>query len=409
MPTSLTLEYIRDRLEVDLDLAHKFVHGTDTETILVESGEIPTLANLAKSLPLSEQIASATDLVTIAEAAAQRATTAVTTVESAIQSAATNNDSAQAAMRTATEAMLIAQSHASNAQLASLTVATNASNAASALVAAREARDAASAAAIAAAGYGYALAATSKTSHVVGMGIKSFSVGTGKQLVPKQWVIAISGGLTMAGEIVSYASGNLTVSVTRVTGAGSASDWTIALSGPAGTNGDPGPKGADGAAGVDGAAGPQGIQGIQGIQGSKGDKGDTGAAGAVGPKGDKGDTGAVGPSSTTHPYLDLGSVASGTVTFNYSVAQHQRLQTTGNVTLAVSNWPTSANSGMLMLELVNGGAFTITWPTINWILTDGTVTQVFSANGTPLLASGTDFVILWTRDAGATVYGKVVR
>jgi hypothetical protein len=108
-------------------------------------------------------------------------------------------------------------------------------------------------------------------------------------------------------------------------------------------------------------------------------------------------------------YLDKGTINSGTVTFAYTDGSHQRLQVGGALTIATSAWPPTGNNGSMMIELVNGGATTITWPTINWIKSDGTTTTTFSANGVTLQSSGTDFCVLWTRDAGTTIYGKFVR
>lgn len=82
---------------------------------------------------------------------------------------------------------------------------------------------------------------------------------------------------------------------------------------------------------------------------------------------------------------------------------------TGSQTLTISNWPPSGNLGELLIEGVNLGAATITWPTINWITSTGATTTTFASNGVTLQTSGTDWVFLWTRDAGTTIYGKVVR
>lgn len=81
----------------------------------------------------------------------------------------------------------------------------------------------------------------------------------------------------------------------------------------------------------------------------------------------------------------------------------------GAQTLSIANWPPTGNLGELLIQGVNLGAATITWPTINWIKSDGTTTTTFSSNGVTLQASGTDWVYLWTRDGGTTIYGKVVR
>lgn len=98
---------------------------------------------------------------------------------------------------------------------------------------------------------------------------------------------------------------------------------------------------------------------------------------------------------------------------NFVNGSHQRwAPSTGAQTLSITNWPPSGNLGELLIEGVNLGAATITWPTVNWINPDGTTTTTastyFSNAGRTLKTSGTDFIFLWTRDAGTTIYGKVV-
>lgn len=107
--------------------------------------------------------------------------------------------------------------------------------------------------------------------------------------------------------------------------------------------------------------------------------------------------------------VDKGTVSTGTVTFSLDDANVQRLQVGGSLTIATSNWATTGQHQELVIELVNGAAYTITWPTVNWIKSDGTTTTTFSSNGVTLQTSGTDWVILWSRDAGTTLYGKIVR
>lgn len=105
-------------------------------------------------------------------------------------------------------------------------------------------------------------------------------------------------------------------------------------------------------------------------------------------------------------YYDSGT----TNALDYVNGSHQRwAPAVGAQTLSISNWPPSGNLGQLLIEGVNLGASTITWPTINWVKSDGTTTTTFSSNGVTLQSSGTDWVLLWTRDAGTTVYGKVMR
>jgi hypothetical protein len=115
-----------------------------------------------------------------------------------------------------------------------------------------------------------------------------------------------------------------------------------------------------------------------------------------------------------YTFLDKGNSGTSTQTLDYTGGSHQKITATGNHTIAASNWPPTGNLGEVLLELVNGGAFTITWPTINWIKPDGTVTTSISTylaantGRTALQSSGTDFIFIWSRDAGTTIYGKLV-
>lgn len=114
-------------------------------------------------------------------------------------------------------------------------------------------------------------------------------------------------------------------------------------------------------------------------------------------------------------YLDKGNSGTTAQTLDYTAGSHQKLTVTGAFTMnAPSNWPPTGNLGELLLELANGGSQTITWPTINWIQQSGVVTTSMStylagnSGRTALQTSGTDFILLWSRDAGTTVYGKLV-
>ena len=95
---------------------------------------------------------------------------------------------------------------------------------------------------------------------------------------------------------------------------------------------------------------------------------------------------------------------------DYINGSHQRwTPNTGAQTLSITNWSPTGNLSEILIEGVNLGAATITFPTINWIKSDGTTTTTFSSNGVTLQTSGTDWLVLWTRDAGTTIYGKVIR
>lgn len=124
-------------------------------------------------------------------------------------------------------------------------------------------------------------------------------------------------------------------------------------------------------------------------------------------------------STPTQTAPALTSVAKGnsgtsTQTYDYSAGTLQTSTATGNHTIAFSNWPASGKLGVLQIILTNGGAYTLTWPTVNWIKPDGTTTTSISTylsaltGRTALQTSGVDQFVFWTADAGATVYGKIV-
>ena len=208
-----------------------------------------------------------------------------------------------------------------------------------------------------------------------------------------------------------------------------------------------GSQGAQGSIGYTGSQGSQGSIGYTGSQGTQGSIGYTGSQGTLGYTGSAGGnniivqdegstltsaltsmnftgsgvtvtnsgsavtvavTGGGGGASTV--MVDKGTVTSGTVTFTVSDSAYQRLQVGGALTVATAGWPTTGTYGEVLIELVNGGAFAITWPVaINWIRADGTTSTSFTANGVTLQTAGTDFVLLWSRNAGTTIYGKIVR
>ncbi len=104
----------------------------------------------------------------------------------------------------------------------------------------------------------------------------------------------------------------------------------------------------------------------------------------------------------------LGSV-SGSKTVNIANGNVALMTISDNLTLSVTGWPASGHHGELLLEITNAGAHAITWPTVNWIMDDGSTTTNISNLHASFRTTGVDFVFLWTRDAGETVYGKVIR
>lgn len=111
--------------------------------------------------------------------------------------------------------------------------------------------------------------------------------------------------------------------------------------------------------------------------------------------------------------IDKGSVGTGTVTFDVQAAFEQRLQVTGALTYAFSNWPTAGIDVGVKIKMVNWGSAVVTPPTINWQLPAGGFTTSFATyltaiGRTALQSAGTDFGVFWSDDAGATIYGKLV-
>jgi hypothetical protein len=109
--------------------------------------------------------------------------------------------------------------------------------------------------------------------------------------------------------------------------------------------------------------------------------------------------------------LDKGTVTSGTVTFSAADGggtpfSKQKLTVGGSLTIATSNWPTTGTYAEIEVMLVNGGSATITWPTVNWLVGNGSNTTTFSLMGVTLYSSGVNWVTMWSVDNGTTVYGR---
>lgn len=116
-----------------------------------------------------------------------------------------------------------------------------------------------------------------------------------------------------------------------------------------------------------------------------------------------------------YTFLDKGNSSTTAQTIDFTAGHHQKITATGNHSFAFSNWPPTGNTGFILFEATNYGAYTITPPTVNWVNPDGTTTTSLATHFTALSAvggrsgfksSGTDFMMFWSRDAGTTVYGK---
>lgn len=151
-----------------------------------------------------------------------------------------------------------------------------------------------------------------------------------------------------------------------------------------------------------------GQAGPQGLPGAKGDTGDAGPQGLPGIPGADGTDGADGLSNQPVPVTNKGA-GSGAQTFDVSVSSYQKLTLTGGTTVSITNWPTTGTLGELTIELSNGGNKSITWPAnIRWIKADGTYDTNFATSGITLLNSGTNFICLWSHDAGTVIWAKVL-
>lgn len=108
---------------------------------------------------------------------------------------------------------------------------------------------------------------------------------------------------------------------------------------------------------------------------------------------------------TLDAFYDNGNSGSGTVTIDYLKGRYQKVTITGACTLALSNIPPAGVPFELFLEVVNAAAYAVTWPSILWRKPDNTYTSTLSASGIVMQASGTNFITLYSRTGGSTIYG----
>lgn len=302
-----------------------------------------------------------------------------------------------------------------NAAASASSASASASSASSSASSASASATSASSSASSAANYAAALSATSTTSLLIAAASKTFTTQASKQFAAGQFVIAVSAANAanyMWGQVTSYSGTTLIVNVTAIGGSGTYADWNISVSG------------SQGAAGTGITAQTTGFTATGGTTPKTLTVDTDLTASAVALKSANTFTGdQTGGDHVLvqwmvkdigYVFVDKGNSGTSTQTLDYTAGSHQKITATGNHTIALSNWPPTGNTGEMMLELVNGGAFTITMPTVNWIKPDGTVTTSFSTyltantGRTSLQASGTDFIILWSRDGGTTLYGKLV-
>jgi hypothetical protein len=111
--------------------------------------------------------------------------------------------------------------------------------------------------------------------------------------------------------------------------------------------------------------------------------------------------------------LSVDGSAGTTHALDYSAGQYQQLTFTGTAshTISVANWPATGTMGMLFLEFNNAGVIpSFTFPlNLKWVLSTGATSVLFSDTGVVLTTGGKDFLMWWTIDGGANIYGRVMR
>ncbi|MEL7893523.1 hypothetical protein [Vreelandella neptunia] len=112
---------------------------------------------------------------------------------------------------------------------------------------------------------------------------------------------------------------------------------------------------------------------------------------------------ASGVETITFDAVDKGTISTGTVSFDVQAATKQKLTVGGALTIALTNKPT--NDWELEVDLTNGGSAAITFPTVNWLIGDGTTSTVFADMGVTLNAAGANTLLFWGAGAG-DVYGR---
>lgn len=225
--------------------------------------------------------------------------------------------------------------------------------------------------------------ATSTTSLTIGTGSKTFTIQIGKAFAIGQFVLIANTSAPdnyMFGQITNHDSGtgSMTVSVSTTNGAGTYTAWTISLSAMANNTGA--------TLGTNTFTGDQIYSDQQLSRGLVKDFG--------------------------YVFLDKGNSGTTDQVIDYTAGSHQKITVTGNHIISTTNWPPSGNLGEVLLELVNGASATLTFSfgtTTNWIKFDGSYSTTFAGSGVTLQTTGTDWIVMWSRDAGATVYVKVVR
>jgi hypothetical protein len=94
------------------------------------------------------------------------------------------------------------------------------------------------------------------------------------------------------------------------------------------------------------------------------------------------------------------TITSGSANMDLNGSDAFQITCTATTTLSFSNTPTSGKAKYVSLEIINGGAFTVTWPTnTRW---PGGIAPT-------LTTSGTDMVVFYTDDGGSNYRAALVQ
>jgi hypothetical protein len=95
---------------------------------------------------------------------------------------------------------------------------------------------------------------------------------------------------------------------------------------------------------------------------------------------------------------NINSTITGTYSVDISLANYFKYTITGTTTFTFVNPPVTSNTVVFVLNLTNGGAFSITWPaSVKWP----------SGTAPTLTATGTDILVFSTDDAGTNYRGML--
>lgn len=111
--------------------------------------------------------------------------------------------------------------------------------------------------------------------------------------------------------------------------------------------------------------------------------------------------------SITQPVVQKGTVSSGTVTFNLNDGNKQSVTVAGNQDWNFTGWPANGTFGEIEVFATNAGFATITFPTIQWLVGNGTTSTNYTLTGVTLQPSGMNHFLFWTINGGSTIYGVI--